>query len=374
VVVVAFEKIARFLPESSGRYLSPARYGLLHSKRYARELIGSQRLVAVDVGAANGLLPHWYSLDGIAQVYQIDPRVEACQELEAINRGGGHPDLYKVVCAAVAGTEGPRTLYVSNAPTGSSLFPPDFSSAADAGAYLSEDYFFPMVERVIETRTLQSIFDELSEPTVDLIKLDIQGAELEALSGLGKARLKDLIGVELEVGMTGLYQEAADFSAVQKFMTSQGFELYDVRVARSRLPYRGKHGAFQAEIFSTYENSPTISARVWEFDVVYFKKRSLLLEEGDGDKLRRMAICYLVYNYFAEAHSLIESAEKVGIFSQSESMFLKSLIVTIHRVREFRPWFANNRFWNWARRLGERLAPRSTPRWCQYMYQDYPSG
>jgi FkbM family methyltransferase len=371
---VAFEKFARFLPASFGRYLSPARYGLLHSKRYMRELIGSQRLVAIDVGAANGLLPHWHSLDGVAQIYQVDPRADACQELEAINRQGGNPDLHKVICAAVAGTEGPRTLYVSNAPTGTSLFAPDFSSAADAGAYLSEDYLFPIVEQVIETRTLQSIFDELGEANADLIKLDIQGAELEALRGLGESRLKDLLGVELEVGLAGLYHEAADFSAVQAFMARRGFELYDVRVARSRLPYRGKPGAFQTEIFSTYENSPTISARVWEFDVVYFKKRSLLLEEGDIDKLRRMAMCYLVYNFFAEAYSLIESAQELRIVTEPEATSLKSLIVTIHRVRESRPWFANNRFWTWARRLGMRIAPRSAPRWCQYMYQDYPSG
>jgi len=201
---VAFEKIAKFLPESFGRYLSPGRYGLVHSRSYARELVGPQRLVAVDVGAANGLLPHWHSLDGVAQIYQIDPRVEACRDLEAVNQKCSHPDLYKVICAAVAGTEGPRTLYVSNAPTGTSLFAPDFSAAADAGAYLSEEYFFPIVEQTIETRTLRSIFDELGEPPVDLIKLDIQGAELEALKGLGEARLGALLGVELEIGMTGI--------------------------------------------------------------------------------------------------------------------------------------------------------------------------
>jgi FkbM family methyltransferase len=371
---VAFERIARFLPESFGRILSPARYGLDHARSYALELIGPQRLVAVDVGAANGLLPQWFSLDGVAQVYQIDPRAEACQELEAINRKCGHPDLYKVICAAVAGAEGPRTLYVSNAPTGTSLFAPDFSAAADAGAYLSEEYFFPIVEQTIRTRTLQSIFDEVGEPRTDLIKLDIQGAELEALRGLGEARLKDLLGVELEIGMTGIYHEAADFSSVQGFMAEQGFELYDVRVARSRLPYRGRHGAFQTEIFATYENSPTISARVWEFDAVYFRKRSLLLQEGDGAKIRRAAACYLVYNFFAEAYSLVESAQELQILSDREAACLKDRVVTIHRVRESRPWLANGRFWNWVRRLGCRIAPRSAPRWCQYMYQDYPSG
>jgi FkbM family methyltransferase len=371
---MALDKIQRFLPASAGRYLSPRRYGLEHSRSDARQLLGSQRLVAVDVGAAHGLLPHWFSLDGVAKIYQIEPRLEACQAIEAVNAKCDHPDLYKVICAAVAGTEGPRTLYVSNAPTGTSLFAPDFSAAGDAGGYLSEEYFFPITERTIETRTLGSIFEELGETQVDLIKLDIQGAELEALQGLGEARLNDLLGVELEIGMTGVYPEAAGFSAINEFMSAHGFELHDIRVARTHLPYHGRHGAFQTDVFSTYENSPTISARVWEFDAVYFKKRSLLLQLENAAMLRRAAACLQVYNFFAEAYSLIESAESRAIFSGHEAASLKELLVAIHRVRESRPWLANTRFWNWVRRLGSRIAPRSAPRWCQYMYQDYPSG
>lgn len=371
---MAFGTVAKILPESFGRYLSPGRYGLRAAKSYAQELVGEQRLVAVDVGAANGLLPHWHTLDGVACLYQIDPREDACADLETINKTTGNPELYRVVRAAVAGTEGPRTLYVSNAPTGTSLYAPDFSTAPDAGAYLSEDYFFPIVEQTIETRTLRSVFDELDEPRADLIKLDIQGAELEALLGLGEERLNKLLGAELEIGMTGIYREAPDFGAIQEFMVSRGFELFDVRVARSGLPYRGKQGAFQTEIFSTCENSPSISARVWEFDAVYFRKQSLLLAEGDADKIRRMAACYLTYNFFAEAFRLVENAGNIKVFSETEAAHLKGLIVEIHRLREFRPWYANNRFWGLMRRIGERFAPRSSPRWCQYMYQNYPSG
>lgn len=371
---MAFERVAKILPKSFECYLSPGRYGLRAAKGYVEELLGDQRLVAVDVGAAQGILPHWHTLDGIACIYQIDPRDEACAELERINGATGHPELYRVVRAAVAGTEGQRTLYVSNAPTGTSLFAPDFSAVADAGAYLSEDYFFPIVEQTIETRTLRSILDELGEPRTDLIKLDIQGAELEALQGLGDSRLNELLGAEFEIGMADIYPEAANFGACQEFMTSRGFELFDVRVARSHLPYRGKQGAFQTEIFSTYDNSPTISARIWEFDAVYFKRRSLLLAEGNAEKIRRMAVCYLTYNFFAEAFSLVEGAGNLKIFSEAEAARLQKLIVEIHRVREFRPWFANNRFWRLMRRTGERLAPRSSPRWCQYIYQNYPSG
>jgi FkbM family methyltransferase len=371
---VAFERVVKVLPKSFERYLSPGRYGLRVARNYVQELLGNQRLVAVDVGAAHGILPHWHALHGIACIYQIEPRDEACAELGRINAASSHPEFYRVVRAAVAGTEGPRTLYVSNAPTGTSLFPPDFSAVADAGAYLSEDYFFPIVEQTIETRTLRSILDELSEARADLIKLDIQGAELEALQGLGDNYLNELLGGELEIGMTGIYPEAANFGACQEFMISRGFDLFDVRVARAHLPYRGQQGAFQTEIFSTYGNSPTISARIWEFDAVYFRRRSLLLAERNAEKIRRMAVCYLTYNFFAEAFNLIEGAGELKIFSEAEASHLRKLIVEIHRVRESRPWLGNNRFWRSMRRIGERVAPRSSPRWCQYMYQNYPSG
>jgi FkbM family methyltransferase len=371
---MAFDRLARFLPKFLGWYLSPRRNGLRDARPLVRAALGDQRFIAVDVGAANGILPHWQNLDGIAVIYQIDPRHPACLELEAANRGGNFPDLYCVIEAAVAGSEGPRTLYVSNAPTGTSLFSPDFSAAPDAGAYVSMEYFLPMTQQVIETRTLKSLLVAKQEDRSDLIKLDIQGAELEALQGLGAKRLEGLLAAEIEVGLSNIYPEAAGFADIQLFMKDHDFELFDVRVARSYLPYQGKYGHFQKEIFGTFENSPTISARVSEFDAVYFKKRSLLLADRDAQKIRRMVVCYLTYNFFSEAYSLVDSAEQQGIFSSEDGSRLKELIVKIHSVREFRPWLANTPFWNGVRRLAIRVAPRSSRRWCQYVYQDYPSG
>jgi FkbM family methyltransferase len=371
---MAFDRLARFLPKSLGWYLSPRRNGLRDAGPLVRSALGDQRLVAVDVGAANGILPHWQNLDGIAMVYQIDPRHSACLELDVANRSGNFSDLYCVIEAAVAEREGPRTLYVSNAPTGTSLFAPDFSTAPDAGAYVSMEYFLPMTQQVIETKTLEALLSAKQEDRADLIKLDIQGAELEALQGLGAQRLEGLLTAEIEVGLSNIYPEAAGFADIQQFMIGYGFELFDVRAARSYLPYQGKSGYFQKEIFGTFENSPTISARLWEFDAVYFKKRSLLLADRDAQKIRRMIVCYLTYNFFSEAYSLVASAEEQEIFSNENARQLRELIVRIHNVREYRPWLANTPFWNNVRRIANRIAPRSAPRWCQYVYQDYPSG
>ena len=371
---MALESIAPFLPKTFRRLLSPRRYGLDQAKPYMRALVGEQRLVAVDVGAAKGILPHWQKLDGIALIYQIEPRNSACEELVQINKLGRHPDLYRVLCAAVAGSSGPRTLYVSRVDTGTSLFYPDIAAAPDAGAYVSLEYFFPITEQTIDTQTLDSLLAGSDERQVDLIKLDIQGAELEALQGLGAGRLNDLLAVEVEVGLSNIYKEAGDFHRIQEFMKDGQFELFDVRVARAHLPAGGSDSYYQTRIFSVYPNSPTISARALEFDAVYFRKRSKVLETRDPDKIRRMLACYLAYNFFAEAYSLVEESEKLRIVSPQLSAQLRELIVTIHREREFQPWLADSRFWSFVRRMGMRVAPRSAPRWCQYMYQNYPSG
>jgi Methyltransferase FkbM domain len=227
---------------------------------------------------------------------------------------------------------------------------------------------------VIQTQTLDSLLGNSEEQQADIIKLDIQGAELEALQGLGQKRLNDLLAVELEIGLSNIYKDAADFSGIQKFMNDEQFELFDVRVARSHLPAEGSDQYYQTRIFSVYPNSPTVSARICEFDAVYFRKRSKILETRDPEKIRRMLVCYLAYNFFAEAYSLVEESERREIFAPELSARLKGLIVTIHREREFQPWLANTKMWNAIRRLGMRVAPRSAPRWCQYMYQNYPSG
>jgi hypothetical protein len=49
-------------------------------------------------------------------------------------------------------------------------------------------------------------------------------------------------------------------------------------------------------------------------------------------------------------------------------------LVDLHHVSNYRPWLANTAFWRKVRSIGMRIAPRNAPRWCQHMYQSYPSG
>jgi FkbM family methyltransferase len=368
--------VSRFLRVAEGvrRLLFPRRTDVMTTDGLLREILGKQRFVAVDVGAANGLLPHWEILNRAAEVYQIEPRQDACIELEGTNLSMGLSESRHVICAGVAGSDGPRTLYVANAPTGSSILQFETESEADCGDYRDPNYLHPITEKVIETRRLSSLMRERSETRVDLIKLDIQGAELEGLRGLGPELLPNLLGAELEVGLHGLYPSEARFPAVEQFMSDIGLELFDVRVARIRRPLRGNYGGYETEIFAVDANSPTIAARIWELDAIYFRKKSVLLARGNADEIRRMAVVYATYNYYSEAYSLVEKAEQAKILDVETADRLRQALVDLHHVSNYRPWLANNAFWRKVRSIGMRLAPRNAPRWCQHMYQSYPSG
>ncbi len=356
------------------RKIAPRRTDALTVAGLLRDILRGERFVVIDVGAANGLLPHWELLNGIAQIYQVEPRADACTTLEAQNRQAGLSATRHVVCAGVAGSDGMRTLYVSNAPTGTSLLPHDPEAAVDCADYVDPSYLFPITEQLIETRRLSSVMEEGDEARVDLIKLDIQGAELEALRGLGPQRLEGLLGVELEIGMHGFYPHEARFPAIEQFVSDNGFELFDVRVARVRRPLHGEYGAYEAEIFSVDPNSPTIAARIWEFDAIYFRKKSLVLAAGNAGDIRRMAVVYATYNYYSEAHSLVCKAEQSGILGAAEAAEFKQAITDLHYVANFRPWLANTPFWRRVRSIGAKFAPRNVTRWCQHMYQAYPNG
>lgn len=356
------------------KVVSPRRTDALDPRLVGREILGDGRFVAVDIGAANGLLPHWQWLDGVANVYQIEPRADACRELEEANTRSPRPELYRVIQAAVSGQDGLRTLYVSNAPTGASLLRTDPASVPDCADYVDLDYLYPMTEQPIETQSLATLLREHGETQVDLVKLDTQGTELEVLRGLGGQLTPDVLGVELEIGMHAFYPKEARFCAVEQFMESIQFELFDLRVARVALPKGKRFDWYQREVFGVYCNSPTVSARIWEVDAIYFRKRSTLLAERDAAKLRRMILVYCTYNFFAEAYSLAEKGEAEGVLGASEVAQLRQLIVDLHHVRHYRPWLADTPFYRWVRNKAYAIAPRSAPRWCQYMYQDYPNG
>jgi FkbM family methyltransferase len=89
-----------------------------------------------------------------------------------------------------------------------------------SGSYALERYEQREVE--VEAVTLASALEHQGIPRVDLLWMDIQGAELRALEGLG-ARLADTALIHTEVEFEEIYADQPLFGDVYRFLLDRGF-------------------------------------------------------------------------------------------------------------------------------------------------------
>jgi FkbM family methyltransferase len=327
-------------------------------------------MVAADVGGAEGIPGHWRVFDESLFFYIFEPHPESLARLQSHYAAGRHPELYCVLGDALSGTGGPRTFYRTHEPTGSSILPPNKTVI---GPYAADTYFFPCSESTIETRRLEDVLINRGEPVLDLIKLDIQGAEFEVLGGLGESRLNSILLVEAEVGLHGAYVGQGTFGEIDALLRGHGMDCYDVRVARTYLRRNGRIDGFQSEIFDVFHNSPTLSARAWEFDVVYIRSLDAVIATGDPATLKKAIVAYCGYNYFSEGYELAERADRLGIFSADEAQTIRATIVAWHRDLSRRISDSPRPFFESIRRFLTRRHWGQMSRWSQYLWTEYPN-
>lgn len=89
-----------------------------------------------------------------------------------------------------------------------------------------ENADFPMDERALPQRTLGSIVADQGRP-FQLLKLDVQGAELEVLRGLG-SQLSTIEVILLEMSLVDYNQGAPLIDTMLSELGVMGFVLYDI--------------------------------------------------------------------------------------------------------------------------------------------------
>jgi len=340
-------------------------------------ILGAERMVGVDVGSAGGLQPHWRSYEGVVDFYLFEPHQESYEKLNDLFSISPHASLFHVLPVGLSESGGERTLYMLNCPTGSSLYP---VNPASEFASPDNSYIYPIREVQIQTRCLNDVLNEQKVANVDIIKLDVQGAELEILRGLGDARRKRLLLAEVEVNISsgvtdniGPYAGGPTWGEIDGMFTAEGMRLLDVSVARTYRSKGGDSNWYQREIFDVYENSPSLSARIWEADVVYVRDWRQLVADGDAQSIRKLAVALCGYRFFSEAYFMIEKAEEAGGFDTDAASKIKSSIAAWHRAgRHF--WQSRSVFWRLFRRALRITGMSQLLRWKQYMWFDYPNG
>lgn len=270
---------------------------------FVQAVVGDAELVAVDLGARGDIQPGWLVLDGIAKIHGFEPDRAAVPAMRAHfdRRGNGH--LYAIHEIGVSAEAGPRKLYVNGPASGASIYPMQGDVWERYGGI--EDRFTHSVD--IETALLDDVLDEAGVGRVSMIKLDIQGAELEVLRSLRPDRVAGLDCIEAEVIVPddGIRPNLIDYLA---FFRDAGFELYDARTHRA--PIHAADGVVEhGRSFGVRRPALSVSEKLWEFDVVLFRPLDQILAAGDVARLRTAIACLCTYNFFGEALWLAKSPQ-----------------------------------------------------------------
>jgi FkbM family methyltransferase len=292
-------------------------------------ILSDARFVAVDIGARGDIPEPWLVLDGLAYFFAFEADKEACDALSRIYHRRGHGSMYRVFPWALTREGGPRTLYLTRSRGGSSLFNPDIPIIRD---YTNADYLDPITTTTIETRAAKDVFLELRGEPFSMMKLDIQGCELEVLESLPDEVRDGLLMIELEASMQPRNPDYPTFCEINDYMLGKDFELLDAWPDRVQRVRNGHRSGYLEEIFGVYVDSPSVSARIWEMDVLYVPRLERLLKQGDVRQLRRLVVCLGVYGFFSEALHAVDLGRRMSVLDSEEAVLIDQAIVDWHRL------------------------------------------
>jgi FkbM family methyltransferase len=160
------------------------------------------------------ILPHIFPRSRI-HAFELD--VALCEKLNATA-----PEWMRYHSTALAGAKGKRRVYETVHPMCSSLYEPQ--------PFWSDHFHNLDVMRLkstaeIDVGTLDDFAREHALGRLDLMKIDVQGAELEILQG-GAAATSDLVAIVTEVEFVPLYKDQPLFADVDAYLRGRGFMLH----------------------------------------------------------------------------------------------------------------------------------------------------
>lgn len=154
-------------------------------------------------------------------IHSFEPNPDMFSLLE--EKWGGDNDI-ALYPYALNSKSGIFPFHVTNVPEASSLLPPDPKLIK-----LSVDKKYNSRIIDVECATLDTFCFKNKISSIDLLKLDVQGAELEVLKGAKDLLQKEKISVlYVEAGFAEAYTGQMEFKDLMIFCSEYGFQLWDI--------------------------------------------------------------------------------------------------------------------------------------------------
>ena len=287
---------------------------------FMTQRLASNPLHCIDVGARGGMQDHWRAYADLMRIDLFEPDAEACavQAKQAPANEAWFP-------VALGGTTGTGQLHVLQKPSGSSLYPPNpdlmFRFGPTNYGTLAKVIDVPLL-------TLSDFIDRHQRPLPNLIKLDVQGAELDIFKGTRDDHLRDLLAIQTEVEFAELYRGQPLFADIDAHLTGRGFVLFDLLPVRSYRFIGNRSHAHLRQHLNILKNRRDISCRLIAGDAFYLRDPEQVLAAGDVTAILKLFVILVLYRFLDEALYLAEAGRDKGIWSAVDANGLIALVKT----------------------------------------------
>ena len=260
-------------------------------------------VVVVDVGAKGGFQSEW-------KVFGDDLRVVCFEPDEAESRrlNAAAPVGVRYLPFALGRSAASATFYENKVPASSGIFRTNMDYFS---RLLNRDNGVVVKERTVTLVTLADALSQFGVASIDFIKLDVEGAELDVLMG-GEDYLRDgrLLGVLSEVRFQEEINGSPPFSRLDLALREYGLRLYDLQFfhqSRHVLPYPGiqDYRNEAGERFFAY----TTHGQIMDGDALYF--RDFLLPANKAHRESATPTQLLKAAAFFEIYSLNDCAAEL---------------------------------------------------------------
>ena len=287
-----------------------------------RGTLTSSPISVLDIGAAQGFDPKLERLEPHLLRIGFEPDRREWESLSNAYASEIEAGTVKLHNQALWSHAGELTLYQTGDPDCASFLPPN----EEVIATLPDQTPMTVTGEIkLDVATLDGF--ETGAADVDLIKVDVQGGELEVLKGGERILREQATAVILEVNFTELYSGQASFSELNNYLAGMGFTLVDLdmrRWRRTELP----------EAFSGYRMGQIAYA-----DALYMKDATHPADGAFAKPLTQEKLLKLLclYEFFALLDWALEAAEKAisnGLLGQEEGEEVLSALRS-NQVLEF---------------------------------------
>ncbi len=294
------------------------------------QVLRATRIVGLDIGARGGFTTDLAAIGPAVEAIGFEPDAEECDRLNAsVNAIGSGLRALRYIPTAVGRADEERMLNLYRARGCTSLLTadPDF-----AALYARDDYFILDGQVRVRVERLDAAAERFGFTDAHYMKIDIQGAELEAMQSAPNL-LSQMLAIRSEVEFAPIYKGQPLFADVDAELRAKGFML-----ARFPQMHAWRRGTKVRNDRSAPGPIPLSEGQLIHGDVLYFRRPELMVADTESQQDRLIALALIAYAYgHVDLSGVVlarpEVAQRLRVLAQVDA---SALIVELGRLHAAR--------------------------------------